>query len=44
MGDMSELMLNGTLCEHCGVYIEHGKPEGYPRYCCKQCLEDSKED
>lgn len=36
MGDISEMMLDGTLCEGCGVYLE-GEGEGFPRYCSKQC-------
>jgi hypothetical protein len=43
MGEIAEMMLDGTLCEQCGVYIEEGEPEGIPRYCSNQCLEDSKE-
>ena len=31
MGDVSEMMLDGTLCERCGVFI--GEPVGHPRYC-----------
>lgn len=31
MGDISEMMLDGTLCETCGEFI--GEPVGYPRYC-----------
>jgi hypothetical protein len=31
MGDIAEMMLGGTLCECCGLYI--GKPIGFPRRC-----------
>jgi Zn finger protein HypA/HybF involved in hydrogenase expression len=36
MGDVADMMLDGTLCEGCGVYLE-GEAPGYPRYCtsCK---------
>jgi len=31
MGDIAEMMLDGTLCESCGEFI--GEPVGYPQYC-----------
>ena len=31
MGEIAEMMLDGTLCEGCGVYL--GNEIGYPRYC-----------
>jgi hypothetical protein len=40
MGDIAEMMLDGTLCEGCGVYIDEGEPNGIPRYCSKQCAKD----
>lgn len=33
MSDIAEMMLDGTLCECCGVYIEEGEAEGFPRRC-----------
>lgn len=38
MGEVSEMMLNGTLCVECGAYIEEGEPDGVPRSCrdCKK--------
>lgn len=35
MGEISEMMLDGTLCEECGVYIGEGL--GFPELCedCK---------
>lgn len=39
MGEIADMMLDGTLCEHCGAFI--GNPCGYPRYCCKQCALDA---
>lgn len=38
MGEIAEMMLDGTLCECCGAYI--GPGEGFPRYCSKQCALD----
>ncbi len=34
MGEIAEMMLDGTMCECCGVFI--GRPVGYPRY-CREC-------
>jgi len=36
MGDIAEMMLDGTLCEGCGVHLEgdyDGEPWGFPRLC-----------
>lgn len=33
VGDVSEMMLEGILCEECGCYIEDGLIPGYPRSC-----------
>lgn len=37
MGEVAEMMLDGTLCEGCGVYLD-GNGEGFPRHChdCKR--------
>lgn len=43
MGEIAEMMLDGTLCEGCGVYIE-GEGEGFPRYCSPQCARDRGAD
>ena len=32
MGDVADMMLDGTLCAGCGSFID-GKGEGFPRYC-----------
>lgn len=37
MGEIAEMMLNGTLCEACGEYIQQSEAQGYPRYCSKRC-------
>ena len=31
MGEIAEMMIDGTLCEGCGVYLGDG--QGFPRYC-----------
>lgn len=38
MGEISEMMLDGTLCECCGSFI--GSDAGFPQYCSKQCAKD----
>lgn len=43
MGDIADMMLDGTLCEGCGVYIE-GDADGFPRYCSAQCRRDRGAD
>lgn len=40
MGDISEMMLDGTLCESCGVYIDDN-PQGVPRK-CSDCKAEEK--
>lgn len=35
MGEVAEMMLDGTLCEGCGEYI--GDPVGFPQYCSDEC-------
>lgn len=37
MGEIAEMMLDGTLCEACGEYI--GGARGFPRYCSTACEE-----
>ena len=32
MGEVAEMMLDGTLCQFCGVYLDGGA-DGYPRSC-----------
>lgn len=32
MGEISEMILNGLLCEVCGTYVD-GEEPGYPRKC-----------
>lgn len=42
MGEIAEMMLDGTLCEMCGVIIIESDeaPPGYPQYCSKTCADD----
>jgi hypothetical protein len=40
MGEIAEMMLDGTLCECCGAYIDDGAAPGFPRYCSPQCARD----
>ena len=38
MGEISEMMLDGTMCQCCGVYLNCGEEgDGFPEYCdgCK---------
>lgn len=37
MGDIAEMMLNGTLCSGCGEYL--GESEGFPKE-CEDCRGD----
>lgn len=39
MGEIAEMMLDGTLCEGCGVYL--GDNNGFPSYCFS-CSQDKK--
>ena len=32
MGEIAEMMLDGTLCAGCGVFL-NGDGDGFPRYC-----------
>lgn len=31
MGDVADMIIDGTLCQHCGQFI--GEPLGYPKSC-----------
>lgn len=42
MGDIAEMMLEGTLCEGCGVYM--GEGDGYPVRCEDCTTEESGDD
>jgi hypothetical protein len=40
MGEIAEMMLDGTLCEGCGVYLP-GDGIGVPRR-CRDCAKDAR--
>lgn len=40
MGEIAEMMLDGTLCEGCGAYLD-GSADGFPRR-CRACKSDSR--
>jgi len=42
MGDITEMMLDGTICECCGEYIDDDD-FGIPRYCSDNCAEEMGE-
>lgn len=44
MGEMAEMMLDGTLCECCGTFIDFEGGDGFPRYCSPQCARDRGAD
>lgn len=39
MGEYADMMINGALCEWCGVFV--GDEVGYPRKCPKCAAEES---
>ena len=41
MGEVADMMLDGTLCECCGVWMGDGEAPGYPRRCrdCRTPIE-----
>lgn len=48
MGDIADMMIEGILCQRCGVLMddmteEGAKAPGYPRDCA-DCLADSEEE
>jgi len=42
MGEISEMIFSGLLCQVCGAYMDDLEEPGYPRT-CPDC-EDSKEE
>lgn len=42
MGEIADMMLDGTLCQCCGVFI--GSNNGYPTYCDSCQLDLERED
>lgn len=43
MGEIADMMLDGTMCEMCGVFLD-GESSGFPRYCSKECAKDRGAD
>jgi hypothetical protein len=39
MGEIADMMLDGTLCETCGEFIDEADTGGFPRKCAA-CLAD----
>lgn len=37
MGEIADMMLDGTLCEGCGEYLDDEDGDGVPRYCSADC-------
>lgn len=42
MGDIADMMLDGTLCACCGVYLDGNVIEGIPNY-CSDCARDNRQ-
>ncbi|MCO8286652.1 hypothetical protein [Tetragenococcus halophilus] len=40
MGEMTEMILNGFLCEQCGAWLEDREEDGYPRK-CEECEKEN---
>lgn len=43
MGEIADMMLDGTLCAGCGVYLEGDTIEGIPNY-CEDCQDEGFND
>jgi hypothetical protein len=39
MGEIADMMLDGTMCEGCGVFLDE-PPMGIPNYCSEECAND----
>jgi hypothetical protein len=42
MGEIAEMMLDGTLCACCGVYLD-SEPLGFP-VDCDSCAEEAEDE
>ena len=40
MGEIAEMMLDGTLCESCGTFLNEN-PIGFPDY-CEECQHEEE--
>lgn len=43
MGDIADMMLDGTLCQVCGEVLDGGEPMGFP-VMCAACKQDESDD
>lgn len=43
MGEIADAMINGEMCEACGVPLG-GESYGIPRYCSTECADDRGAD
>lgn len=41
MGEISDMVVQGSMCELCGVVFDD-EPQGFPRM-CKECQRDNKQ-
>lgn len=45
MGEIADMMLDGTMCAMCGEFLNIDDPDhepaGFPQYCSRQCAEDA---
>ncbi len=41
MGDITDMILNGDMCQCCGVWINDGDGNGYPEK-CPDCSNDDE--
>lgn len=42
MGEIADMMLDGTMCAMCGVFLHDGQSgQGFPGYCSRQCAMDA---
>lgn len=40
MGEIADMMLDGTMCEACGEFLNDGEDgDGLPGYCSRECAE-----
>lgn len=47
MGEIADMMLDGTMCQGCGEWLNDGEDgPGYPGYCagCKPLDDEDEED
>lgn len=47
MGEIAEMMLDGTMCALCGEFLRDGEDgDGFPEYCegCQATMMDKSDD